>query len=161
MNLQTTTSPSATVREAGRDRNQDASDHRWLVLALLCTAQLLVVLDATIVNIALPSIQSDLGFSDANLQWVINAYVLTFGGLLLLGGRAADMFVRRNVFLAGLVVFVLASLGCGLSSGEAELIAGRAAQGMGAALMSSAALSILVVNFHRARSATWHSGCGA
>jgi MFS family permease len=106
MNLQTTTSPSATVREAGRDRNQDASDHRWLVLALLCTAQLLVVLDATIVNIALPSIQSDLGFS------VINAYVPTFGGLLLLGGRAADMFVRRNVFLAGLVVFVLASLGC-------------------------------------------------
>jgi MFS family permease len=92
MNLRTTTSPSTPVREAGRDRNQDASDHRWLVLALLCTAQLLVVLDATIVNIALPSIQRDLGFSDANLQWVINAYVLTFGGLLLLGGRAADMF---------------------------------------------------------------------
>jgi EmrB/QacA subfamily drug resistance transporter len=123
------------------------SDHRWLVLALLCTAQLLVVLDATIVNIALPSIQGELGFSDTNLQWVINAYVLTFGGLLLFGGRAADMFIRRNVFLAGLIVFVIASLGCGLSNGEAQLIAGRAAQGMGAALMSAAALSILVVTF--------------
>jgi EmrB/QacA subfamily drug resistance transporter len=128
-----------------------SSGHRWLVLALLCTAQLLVVLDATIVNIALPSIQRDLAFSDANLQWVINAYVLTFGGLLLLGGRAADMFVRRHVFLAGLVVFVIASLGCGLSTGEAELIAGRAVQGVGAALMSAAALSILVVTFTSAK----------
>jgi EmrB/QacA subfamily drug resistance transporter len=126
---------------------QSPSDHRWIVLALLCAAQLLVVLDATIVNIALPSIQSDLGFSDTNLQWVINAYVLTFGGLLLLGGRAADMFVRRNVFLAGLAVFVAASLGAGLSSGEAMLIGARAAQGVGAALMSAAALSILVVTF--------------
>jgi EmrB/QacA subfamily drug resistance transporter len=127
------------------------SDHRWLVLALLCTAQLLVVLDATIVNIALPSIQRDLDFSDTNLQWVINAYVLTFGGLLLLGGRAADMFVRRNVFLAGLVVFVIASLACGLSGSEATLIAGRAVQGVGAALMSAAALSILVVTFTRGK----------
>jgi EmrB/QacA subfamily drug resistance transporter len=147
MKLQTNRSASAPTRQAERDLSGRASDHRWLVLALLCTAQLLVVLDATIVNIALPSIQSDLGFSDTNLQWVINAYVLTFGGLLLLGGRAADMFVRRRVFLAGLVVFVLASLGCGLSSGEAELIAGRAVQGAGAALMSAAALSILVVTF--------------
>jgi EmrB/QacA subfamily drug resistance transporter len=125
----------------------DTSDHRWIVLALLCTAQLLVVLDATIVNIALPSIQRDVGFSDANLQWVINAYVLTFGGLLLLGGRAADMFIRRHVFLAGLVVFVIASLGCGLSGSEAALIGGRAVQGVGAAMMSAAALSILVVTF--------------
>jgi EmrB/QacA subfamily drug resistance transporter len=125
----------------------DASTHRWIVLALLCTAQLLVVLDATIVNIALPSIQRDLDFSDTNLQWVINAYVLTFGGLLLLGGRAADMFVRRHVFLGGLVVFVIASLACGLSGTGATLIAGRAAQGVGAALMSAAALSILVVTF--------------
>jgi len=129
----------------------DHSNHRWLVLALLCMAQLLVVLDATIVNIALPSIQSDLGFSDTNLQWVINAYVLTFGGLLLLGGRAADMFIRRHVFLAGLGVFVVASLACGLSGGEAELIAGRALQGVGAALMSAAALSILVVTFTRGK----------
>jgi EmrB/QacA subfamily drug resistance transporter len=128
-----------------------SSDHRWLVLGLLCTAQLLVVLDATIVNIALPSIQSDLGFSDTNLQWVINAYVLTFGGLLLLGGRAADMFIRRNVFLAGLMVFVLASLACGLSGSEGTLIGGRALQGMGAAMMSAAALSILVVTFSRGK----------
>jgi EmrB/QacA subfamily drug resistance transporter len=136
------------IAHGGRMRPQtDASEHRWIVLALLCTAQLLVVLDATIVNIALPSIQRDLDFSDANLQWVINAYVLTFGGLLLLGGRAADMFIRRHVFLGGLVVFVLASLGCGLSGGEAELIGARALQGAGAALMSAAALSILVVTF--------------
>jgi EmrB/QacA subfamily drug resistance transporter len=127
------------------------SDHRWIVLALLCMAQLLVVLDATIVNIALPSIQRDVGFSDANLQWVINAYVLTFGGLLLLAGRAADMFIRRHVFLAGLVVFVIASLGCGLSGSEAALIAGRAIQGVGAAMMSAAALSILVVTFTRGK----------
>jgi EmrB/QacA subfamily drug resistance transporter len=138
----TSNSPSLSARQ---------SDHRWIVLFLLCTAQLLVVLDATIVNIALPSIQQDLGFSDTNLQWVINAYVLTFGGLLLLGGRAADMFVRRNVFLAGLVVFVTASLACGLSTGETTLIAGRAAQGMGAALMSAAALSILVVTFAKGK----------
>jgi EmrB/QacA subfamily drug resistance transporter len=128
-----------------------SSDHRWIVLALLCMAQLLVVLDATIVNIALPSIQRDLDFSDTNLQWVINAYVLTFGGLLLLAGRAADMFVRRHVFLGGLVVFVIASLACGLSTGEATLIAGRAVQGVGAALMSAAALSILVVTFNAGR----------
>jgi EmrB/QacA subfamily drug resistance transporter len=151
MTLKTTKSLSAAPREAATDVSPDASDHRWLVLALLCTAQLLVVLDATIVNIALPSIQSDLGFSDTNLQWVINAYVLTFGGLLLLGGRAADMFIRRHVFLGGLVVFVAASLGCGLSSSEATLIAGRAVQGVGAALMSAAALSILVVTFTRGK----------
>jgi len=139
--------PTTTPSEAG----SKASDHRWIVLVLLCTAQLLVVLDATIVNIALPSIQQDLGFSDTNLQWVINAYVLTFGGLLLLGGRAADMFIRRHVFMAGLVVFVIASLACGLSSGEAQLIGARAAQGVGAALMSAAALSILVVTFAKGK----------
>lgn len=124
-----------------------APTHRWLVLALLCTAQLMVVLDATIVNLALPAIQRDLGFSGADLQWIINGYVLTFGGLLLLGGRAADLFVRRNVFVAGLVVFVVASLLCGLSGSQGMLIAGRVAQGVGAALMSSAALSILLVTF--------------
>jgi EmrB/QacA subfamily drug resistance transporter len=140
---------SSSRSATDRDGKSDASEHRWLVLALLCAAQLLVVLDATIVNIALPSIQRDLDFSDTNLQWVINAYVLTFGGLLLLGGRAADLFVRRHVFLAGLVVFVIASLGCGLSGSEAALITGRAVQGVGAALMSAAALSILVVTFTR------------
>jgi len=143
--------PSPSARQGEPDADPTTSEHRWIVLALLCTAQLLVVLDATIVNIALPSIQRDLGFSDANLQWVINAYVLTFGGLLLLGGRAADMFIRRRVFLAGLVVFVIASLGCGLSAGEATLIGGRAVQGVGAALMSAAALSILVVTFTRGK----------
>jgi EmrB/QacA subfamily drug resistance transporter len=148
MNQEITTSRSPSAQS---DANPGDIKHRWLVLALLCTAQLLVILDATIVNIALPSIQRDLHFSDTNLQWVINAYVLTFGGLLLLGGRAADMFIRRNVFLAGLVVFVAASLACGLSSSEATLIAGRAVQGVGAALMSAAALSILVVTFTAAK----------
>jgi MFS family permease len=151
MTSRTTNTLSAAPGGAPPEVNPDASAHRWLVLALLCTAQLLVVLDATIVNIALPSIQSDLGFSDTNLQWVINAYVLTFGGLLLLGGRAADMFIRRHVFLAGLAVFIVASLACGLAGGEAELIAGRAVQGVGAALMSAAALSILVVTFTRGK----------
>jgi EmrB/QacA subfamily drug resistance transporter len=143
--------PPTTARASESGAGPKTSDHRWIVLVLLCTAQLLVVLDATIVNIALPSIQQDLGFSDTNLQWVINAYVLTFGGLLLLGGRAADMFIRRHVFMAGLVVFVIASLACGLSSGEAQLIGARAAQGVGAALMSAAALSILVVTFAKGK----------
>lgn len=120
---------------------------RWGVLALLCTAQLLVVLDGTIVNVALPAIQRDLGFSNASLQWVINGYLVTFGGLLLVAGRAADLFVRRHVFVTGLVAFSLASIACGLSVTAAMLVAARAVQGVSAALMSAAALSILVVTF--------------
>lgn len=135
---------------AAPDRGGEAATvpaRRWVVLGLLCTAQLLVVLDGTIVNIALPAIQRDLGFSNAALQWVVNGYLVAFGGLLLLSGRAADLFVRRHVFLAGLVVFSLASLACGLSITAGMLIASRVMQGAGAALMSASALSILVVTF--------------
>jgi EmrB/QacA subfamily drug resistance transporter len=121
--------------------------NRWLVLAIVCLAQFMVVLDATIVNIALPSIQRGLAFSDANLQWVINAYTLVFGGFLLLGGRAADLLGRKRLFVAGVVVFSLASLLNGLAQSSGMLIAGRALQGLGGALVSPAALSIIMTTF--------------
>jgi len=120
---------------------------KWLALALLCTVQFMVVLDIAIVNVALPSIQTDLGFSQENLQWVISAYALLFGGFLLLGGRAADLLGRRRVFLAGIVVFTAASLLSGFAWSEASLIAARALQGLGAAIISPAALSILTTTF--------------
>jgi EmrB/QacA subfamily drug resistance transporter len=118
-----------------------------LALVLLAGAQFLVVLDATVVNVALPAIQSALDFSDANLQWVVNAYTLTFGGFLLLGGRAADLFGRRRVFMIGTVLFGAASLAAGLSQSEGMLIAARAVQGLGGAIISPAALSIVMTTF--------------
>ena len=124
-----------------------ARDRRWLALVLLAGAQFLVVLDATVVDVALPHIQSDLHFSDANLQWVVNAYTLTFGGFLLLGGRAADLFGRRRVFMIGTVLFAVASLAAGLSQTEGMLIAARAVQGLGGAIISPAALSIVMTTF--------------
>src|SRR5947207_8669564 len=120
---------------------------RWLALILLSAAQFVVVLDASIVNVALPSIQRALDFSASNLQWVVNAYTLTFGGFLLLGGRAADLFGRRRVFIGGLVLFSLASLAGGLAQSEGWLIAARAVQGLGAAIISPAALSIVTTTF--------------
>src|SRR3954463_1408998 len=119
----------------------------WLVLVLVCFAQFMVVLDATIVNVALPSIQRDLDFSAAYLQWVINSYTLVFGGFLLLGGRAGDLLGRKRLFLAGLVVFTVASLLNGLAVNEGMLIASRALQGLGAAFISPAALSIISTTF--------------
>jgi EmrB/QacA subfamily drug resistance transporter len=124
-----------------------SSRRKWLALALLCTVQFMVVLDIAIVNVALPSIQTDLGFSQENLQWVISAYALMFGGFLLLGGRAADLLGRRRVFLAGIVVFTLASLASGFAWDEGSLIVARAIQGLGAAIISPAALSILMTTF--------------
>src|SRR2546421_5248215 len=120
---------------------------KWLALALLCTVQFMVVLDIAIVNVALPSIQKDLGFSEGNLQWVISAYALLFGGFLLLGGRAADLLGRRRLFLAGIVLFTLASLFSGLAWSEGSLIGARGLQGLGAAIISPAALSILMTTF--------------
>jgi EmrB/QacA subfamily drug resistance transporter len=120
---------------------------RWLVLVLVCIAQFMVILDATIVNVALPSIQRDLGFSAADLQWVINSYTLTFGGLLLLGGRAADLVGRRRLFVAGTLLFTVASLVNGLSTSSEMLIVARGVQGIGAALVSPAALSIITTTF--------------
>ena len=119
----------------------------WLVLVLVCLAQFMVILDATIVNVALPSIQADLGLSESSLQWIVNAYALLFGGFLLLGGRAGDLIGRKRVFLAGLVVFTAASLLCGLANGETWLIVARGTQGLGAALVSPAALSIIATTF--------------
>jgi len=129
-----------------------ASDRRkWLALALLCVVQFMVVLDIAIVNVALPSIKVDLGFSEANLQWVISAYALTFGGFLLLGGRAADLLGRRRMFLVAVVVFTLASLMAGLAWSEGSLITARAVQGLGAAIITPAALSILSTTFTEGR----------
>jgi EmrB/QacA subfamily drug resistance transporter len=119
----------------------------WLVLVLVCLAQFMVILDATIVNVALPSIQLDLGLSEANLQWVVNAYALLFGGFLLLGGRAGDLIGRKRIFLAGVIVFTAASLVCGLAQSETWLIVARGVQGLGAALVSPAALSIITTTF--------------
>jgi EmrB/QacA subfamily drug resistance transporter len=128
-------------------------DRSWGVLALLAVAQFMVILDITVVNIALPSIGEDLGFAADDLQWVVTAYVLFTGGLMLLGGRAADLFGRRNVFLAGLSVFTLASLGSGLAESQEMLIASRAAQGLGAAMLSPAALSIVTATYTGSRRA--------
>jgi EmrB/QacA subfamily drug resistance transporter len=128
-----------------------STERKWLALALLSVVQFMVVLDIAIVNVALPSIQLDLGFSQENLQWVISAYALVFGGVLLLGGRAADLLGRRRIFLAGVVVFTVASLLAGLAWSEASLIAARALQGLGAAIITPAALSILSTTFAEGR----------
>ena len=128
------------------------SDRRkWLALALLCAVQFMVVLDIAIVNVALPSIQLDLGFSQDNLQWVISAYALVFGGFLLLGGRMADLLGRRRIFVAGTIVFTLGSLLCGLAWSDESLIGARAIQGLGAAMITPAALAILVTTFTEGR----------
>src|SRR5438093_1068465 len=124
-----------------------AAQRKWLALALLLGVQFMVVLDIAIVNVALPSIQKDLGFSERNLQWIVSAYALLFGGLLLLGGRVADLLGRRRLFIAGLIVFTVASLTSGLAWSEAALIGARALQGFGAALITPAALSILTTTF--------------
>ncbi len=124
---------------------------KWLALALLCAVQFMVILDIAIVNVALPSIQGDLGFSQENLQWVISAYALVFGGFLLLGGRMADIIGRRKLFIIGLAVFTVGSLLCGLAWDEASLIGSRAIQGIGAAIISPAALSILMTTFREGR----------
>ncbi|MFL5887053.1 MAG: MFS transporter [Thermoleophilaceae bacterium] len=131
-----------------------AISNKWLILALVAIAQFMVVLDVSVVNVALPSIQTGLHFSQANLQWVVNAYTLLFGGLLLLGGRAADLFGRRRLFMIGITIFTAASLLNGLASSEGMLVAGRALQGLGAALVSPAALSIITTTFAEGRERT-------
>ncbi len=126
---------------------QEYERKRWIGLALLCVAQFMVVLDASIVNVALPTIGGALDFSADDLSWVVNAYVLTFGGFLLLGGRAADLLGRRSVFMFGLLLFAAASLAGGLAESSGMLIAARAVQGLGAAILSPAALSIVTTTF--------------
>jgi EmrB/QacA subfamily drug resistance transporter len=121
--------------------------NRWLALYVLCLGTLMIVLDTTIVNVALPSIQEDLGFTDASLAWVVNAYLLTFGGFLLLGGRLGDLFGHRKLFLIGISLFTLASLACGLATSEGVLVAARAVQGVGGAVVSAVSLSITMMLF--------------
>jgi len=123
------------------------SRSRWLALLIVCLGDLMIVLDVTIVGVALPSIREDLGFSETSLAWVVNAYLLTFGGFLLLGGRLGDLFGHRRLFLAGIGLFTLASLACGLAGSQAALIVARAVQGVGAAVVSAVALSLIVTLF--------------
>ncbi|HYR35511.1 MAG TPA: MFS transporter [Burkholderiales bacterium] len=117
---------------------------RWLALYMLCAGELMIVLDTTIVNVALPSIQADLAFTDATLVWVINAYMLTYGGFLLLGGRLGDLYGQRRLFLFGVTLFTAASLVCGLSGSQSMLVAARAVQGLGGAVVSAIALSLIM-----------------
>jgi len=120
---------------------------RWIALLVLCFGDLMIVLDATIVNVALPSIRADLGFSETSLAWVVNAYLIAFGGFLLLGGRLGDLFGHRRLFLIGLTIFTLASLACGLATSQEFLVGARAVQGFGGALVSVVALSLTMIMF--------------
>jgi EmrB/QacA subfamily drug resistance transporter len=131
------------------DMNNAMTDSRtrWLALIVLCLATLMIVLDTTIVNVALPSIRADLGFSETSLAWVVNAYVLTFGGLLLLGGRLGDLYGHRRLFLIGITLFTLASLVCGLSMSQGMLVTARAVQGIGGAVTSAVSLSLTMTLF--------------
>src|SRR5215470_18409423 len=142
--MSTQTIAAATdVRESDR--------RRWLILSALVLAQFMVVLDVAIVNVALPTIKNDLHFSESGLQWVITAYAILFGGVLLLGGRLADLLGRRRLFIAGLALFGVSSLACGLAWSEGSLIAFRAIQGLGGALLAPAALSLLMTTFAEGR----------
>jgi EmrB/QacA subfamily drug resistance transporter len=146
--METSGNPVITsAPRSGGDVLNTPDPRRWWALALLCGAFFMVILDGTIVLVALPSIGADLGFSEQGLQWVLSAYALTFGGLLLLGGRAADLLGRRRVFIAGVLFFTAASLMCGLAWSPAALIAARAVQGVGAAIMTPTALSIISTTF--------------
>src|ERR1700737_1792967 len=133
----TASRPTAETLPGANDRA------RWIALVVLCAGMLMIVLDATIVNVALPSIQRDLGFSQSSLAWVVNAYLIAFGGLLLLAGRLGDLIGRRRMFLSGLAVFTAASLLCGASGSQEMLIVARFIQGVGGAMTSSVILGVI------------------
>jgi EmrB/QacA subfamily drug resistance transporter len=135
------------MREHGAgtgERIENDGRRRWLALYVLCLGSLMIVLDVTIVNVALPSIRTDLGFSETSLAWVVNAYLLTYGGFLLLGGRLGDLFGHRRLFLSGITLFTLASLACGLATTQSFLVGARAVQGVGGAVASAVALSLMM-----------------
>src|SRR5258707_14713196 len=139
------------TRSRSRWRNKLVEqEKRWLALYLLCLGELMIVLDTTIVNVALPSIREDLGFSETSLVWVVNAYMLTYGGFLLLGGRLGDFFGQRRMFLLGITLFTLASLVCGLSNSQWLLVGARAVQGLGGAVVSAIALALIMDIFTEA-----------
>src|ERR1700733_4677041 len=135
----------ATHDEQGNTHAAERS--HWIALYVLCVGVLMIVLDVTVVNVALPSIQEELHFSTSSLAWVVNAYLITFGGLLLLAGRFGDLIGRRDVFLVGLTIFTAASLACGLADSEATLIAARFVQGVGGALTAAVILGMIVTMF--------------
>ena len=132
-------------------KNDIDERRRWLALTVLCLGVLMIVLDTTIVNVALPSIRADLGFTETSLVWVVNAYMLTFGGFLLLGGRLGDLFGHRKLFLLGITLFTFASAACGLVNSQGLLIAARAVQGLGGAVVSAVSLSLIMNLFTRRR----------
>jgi MFS family permease len=136
---------TASIEQGSADRT------RWIALVVLCVGMLMIVLDATIVNVALPSIQSDLGFSQSSLAWVVNAYLIAFGGLLLLAGRLGDLVGRRNIFMIGLAVFTAASLVCGLAQSQEVLVGARFIQGIGGAMTSAVILGMIVTMFPEPR----------
>jgi len=143
-----------TEQALTRQRNESApmdERRRWMALYVLCVGMLMIVLDVTVVNVALPNIQTDLGFSQSSLAWVVNAYLITFGGLLLLAGRFGDILGRKNVFMAGLTLFTLASLFCGASQSQEMLVIGRFVQGIGGAMTSAVILGMIVVLFPEPR----------
>ena len=144
MSLQSAPAPAPASAPAPAPIAERSARQRWLALLVLCLGELMIVLDSTIVNVALPSIRADLGFGDTALVWVINAYMLTFGGFLLLGGRLGDLYGHRRVFLAGLALFTAASLVCGLAQSQAMLVTARAVQGLGGAVVSAVALSLIM-----------------
>jgi EmrB/QacA subfamily drug resistance transporter len=150
-NQEVTTVPEPTVRDAASETVPSNSDNRWVALVILCVGMLMIILDQTIVNVALPSIQSDLHFTQSSLAWVVNAYIIPFGGLLLLAGRLGDLLGRRRIFLIGLAVFTVASLVCGLATSQEMLIAARFVQGVGGAMTSSVILGMIVTMFPEAR----------
>src|SRR3954466_1596283 len=139
----------ASNREIDTMATNDRS--RWIALYVLCVGMLMIVLDATVVNVALPTIQDDLGFSTSSLAWVVNAYLIAFGGLLLLAGRLGDLIGRRTIFLAGLAVFTTASLACGLADSQVVLVAARFLQGIGGAMTSAVILGMIVTMFPEPR----------
>ena len=138
---------SELPRLADRELDLAADRARWTALVVLCAGMLMIVLDVTIVNVALPSIQQELGFSATGLAWVVNAYLISFGGLLLLAGRLGDLAGRRNVFLAGLAVFTAASMACGLAQSQGMLVGARFVQGIGGAMTSAVILGVIVTMF--------------
>src|SRR5436190_2550938 len=149
MSLSNDRDGNAMTERTAPDRN------RWIALYVLCVGMLMIVLDVTVVNVALPSIQSDLGFSQSSLAWVVNAYLIAFGGLLLLAGRFGDLLGRKTIFLAGLGVFTAASLLCGVAWTQEVLVAARFVQGVGGAMTSAVILGMVVTMFpeprHQAR----------
>src|SRR3954451_2914226 len=140
-----------TSKEAKPMQTQTDTKRRTAALYVLCVGMLMIVLDVTVVNVALPSIQDDLGFSQSNLAWVVNAYLISFGGLLLLAGRFGDILGRRNIFLSGLALFTVASVLCGAAESQGVLVAARFVQGVGGAMTSAVILGMIVTMFPEPR----------